>query len=84
MQITMSKTPENIDEFSIRQLMPKDFTKTLRQRTGRAKAYISTVVKEERTSSPIWDAVLKLAEENKPKIIAEQQRLAALKSKAAA
>lgn len=84
MQLIMTNPNDNFDGFSIRELMPRNFTKILREKTGRAAPYITLVVNKERSSSPIWEAVLKLAEENKPKIIAEKHRLDSLKSKPAA
>ena len=80
MELTMSQPTE----YTIRKLMPKGFTKILKKRTGKATAYISQVVKEERKSSPIWADILALAEETKAAMIAEEQRIAALKSKSAA
>jgi hypothetical protein len=76
MTLTMSKP----QEYTIRELMPRGYTKILRKRTGKAASYITLVVNEERKSSPIWQDVLALAEQTKTALLAE----AALKSKPAA
>lgn len=80
MHITMKEK----EQFTIRELMPRNYTVILEKQTKRKQSYITKVVMKELTGSPIWDAVLKLAEENKPKVIAERQRYEELKSKPAA
>ena len=84
------KMKEN-DQFTIRELMPRGYTRIIEKKTRRKQSYITKVVTEEITGSPIWGAILELAEENKPRVIAErakaaqeQERYAALKSKPAA
>jgi hypothetical protein len=74
---------EKPEEYTIRQLMPKGFTKILVKKTRRPQPYITKVVKEENTQSPIWPFILELAEETKAKMLEEQKRLEAVKSKAA-
>lgn len=76
MTLTMTKP----HEYTIRELMPRGYTKILRKRTGKAASYITVVVNEERKSSPIWPDILALAEQTKASLLAE----AALKSKPAA
>lgn len=76
MTLTMTKP----QEYTIRELMPRGYTKILRKRTGKAASYITVVVKEERKSSPIWPDILALAEQTKASMLAE----AALKAKSAA
>ena len=71
-------------EYTIRELMPRGYTRILKKRTGKAASYITLVVKEERKSSPIWADVMALAEQTKAQLEAEEQRIAALKSKSAA
>ncbi len=47
----------------MRQRMPPNYLPILRQRTGKGDALLSKIVNEERTQSPTWPEVVKLAEE---------------------
>ena len=73
---------EKHKEVTIRELMPRNYTTILAKKTKRSKQYANKVVLKEITTSPIWDDVLKLAEETKAKRQEEQERLEVLKSAA--
>ncbi|GAB2540168.1 hypothetical protein [Rufibacter soli] len=71
---------ERDKEVTIRELMPRNYTIILAKKTKRSKQYANQVVLNEVTTSPIWDEVIKLAEETKAKRLEEQNRLDALKA----
>lgn len=48
----------------IRDLLPPGFLKTLRERTGKTRQHIYSVIKHERKSSEVWLAALELAKEH--------------------
>jgi hypothetical protein len=65
---------------SVRDLMPYGYTTILAKKTKRTRGYVNQVVLKETTTSPIWDEIVKLAEETKAKRLEEQQRLENLKA----
>lgn len=69
-------------QITIRDLMPYRYTTILAKKTKRTKGYVNQVVLNEDINSPIWDEVIKLAEETKAKRAEEQKRLDILKSAA--
>lgn len=48
----------------MRERMPPNYLPILRLRTGKGDALLSKIVTEERTQSPTWPEVVKLAEEH--------------------
>ena len=69
-------------QITIRDLMPRGYTAILAKKTKRTPGYVNQVVLKEVVTSPIWDEVIKLAEETKAKRAEELQRLNNLKSAA--
>lgn len=69
-------------QVTIRDLMPRGYTSYLAKKTKRTPGYVNQVVLKEATTSPIWDEVIKLAEETKAKRLEEQQKLDSLKAAA--
>lgn len=65
---------------SIRELMPRGYTVLLVKETNRPQSYITKVVLNEVTTSPIWPNVLRLAEATKKQRLEEAAQLDALKS----
>lgn len=62
--------------------MPDKYGNILRERTGRSRNHIYSVVNEERTDAEIWPQVLQLAEETTLQKQANRKRLIKLKSAA--
>ena len=70
--------PEN--QPRIRDLMPDNYGNILRERTGKTRVHIYTVVNQERADAEIWPDVLKLAEETLQQKQQNRKRLIKLKS----